>query len=175
MELDVSPDGGQTFYPVAGTAGGALDVNVTNVLSGAALPTGQAVMASSVPVAIASNQSAVPVSITAALTPFYPSSGSIVAGAIKASAGKLYGLSASNGVAGVTWLCFYNQTSAPTLGSDTPVFALPIPAGVGSVLTIPPGVFALSAFTVGIAWAAATTAAGASAPATAPSGMAFYL
>jgi hypothetical protein len=112
---------------------------------------------------------------SSATSPFFPTSGNIVAAFIKASAGNLYALFATNQVAAVTWLCFYNKTTAPVLGTDTPAFALPIPAGAGTgILTIPPGAIALASFATGIAWAAATTPAGAAAPATAPTGMCFY-
>jgi hypothetical protein len=109
----------------------------------------------------------------ASLSTFLPTSGSIVAGNIKAAAGKLFGVSAVNQVAAVTYLQFFNTAGVPALGTNV-VFSIPIPAGSGSVLTIPPSVFALASFSTGIAWGAATTATGASAPASAPTGMCFY-
>ena len=163
-------------------ASGNVKVVVENVISGTALPNGQAAMAASVPVAIASDQSTVPVehlpqsAAAAALSKFYPSGGLIVAANVKASAGNLYGFTALNGVAGVTWLCFYNKATLPVLGADTPVFAIPIPAGAGSgLLPLTIADFPMANFPLGIGVAAATTAAGAAAPATAPSGVLFYL
>ena len=114
-------------------------------------------------------------SSTYALTPYFPASGNIVAAFVKASAGALYGIMAVNQVAAVTWLCFYNKATAPVLGTDSPVWAVPIPGGAGTgILAMQPGSFSLASFSSGIAIAAATTPAGAAAPATAPTGMCFY-
>ena len=108
-----------------------------------------------------------------ALTPFYPTSGAIVAGVLKAAPGNLYGLAVVNAVAAVTWLQFFDKATTPTLGTNV-LFALPIPAGANTgTLIIPASALPLSAFAAGIAWGAATTPGGSSAPATAPNGMAF--
>lgn len=105
---------------------------------------------------------------------FQPSSGNIVAGVVKASAGSVYGFSIMNNVAAVTWIQFFNSTSTPTLGTSV-VWAVPVPGGAGTgLLILMPGDFAIANFTTGIAWGAATAIAGASAPATAPQGVAFY-
>ena len=180
VQLMVTTDGGTTWVPVKGDVAGLLHVSVDNALSGTSLPNGQATKANSVPVTMASDQPPIgienlPQSAAAvALSKFYPANGLIVAACPKASAGNLYGFCALNGVAAVTWLCFYNKATAPTLGSDVPVFAVPIPAGAGSgLLPLTIADFPLANFSTGIAVAAATTAAGAAAPATAPSGVLF--
>ncbi|MBA3588195.1 hypothetical protein [Methylibium sp.] len=77
---------------------------------------------------------------------------------VKASAGALGFIYAVNLNAAVRYLKLYNKASAPTVGTDTPVATLPIPAsttGAGFTLAIPGGL----AFTTGIAYAVTTGAA----------------
>jgi hypothetical protein len=77
---------------------------------------------------------------------------------VKASAGVLYCIVAFNLNAAVRYLKLYNKASAPTVGTDTPVMTVPIPAsatGAGFVLPIPPGVD----FSTGLAFALTTAAA----------------
>lgn len=90
-------------------------------------------------------------------TPFrLLSAASTNATSLKASAGKLMSLYAVNLNAAVRYLKFYNKASAPTVGTDTPVYTYPIPAsttGAGFILHLPPdGV----AFGTGIAYAVTT-------------------
>ena len=47
---------------------------------------------------------------------------------IKASAGQLYSYSLTNTSASIKYVKFFNKTSAPTLGTDTPVLTVGIPA-----------------------------------------------
>lgn len=59
---------------------------------------------------------------------------------VKASAGTLYTVIATNLNAAMRYLKFYNKASAPTVGSDTPVLVIGIPgntAGAGIVVPIP--------------------------------------
>ena len=74
---------------------------------------------------------------------------------VKASAGAVGFLWAVNLNAAVRYLKLYNKASAPTVGTDTPIATLPIPAsatGAGFMIPIPGGV----AFTTGIAYAVTT-------------------
>lgn len=74
---------------------------------------------------------------------------------VKASAGQVGFIYAVNLNAAVRYLKLYNKASAPTVGSDTPIATLPIPAsttGAGFSLTIPDGVN----FATGIAYATTT-------------------
>lgn len=74
---------------------------------------------------------------------------------VKASAGQLYHLLVSNINAAVRYLKFYNKASAPTVGTDTPIWTIPIPgntAGAGVNIAIPPGL----TFSSGIAFALTT-------------------
>jgi len=48
--------------------------------------------------------------------------------AAKASAGKLYSVNGFNSSASVTYLKFYDKATAPTVGTDTPVLTLALPA-----------------------------------------------
>ena len=48
---------------------------------------------------------------------------------VKASAGTVYSVTASNINAAIRYLKFYNKASAPTVGTDVPVITIPIPAG----------------------------------------------
>lgn len=74
----------------------------------------------------------------------------------KASAGQVYAIIASNINAAIRYLKFYDKASAPTPGSDTCVWVVPIPgagtAGAGSAIAIPPGL----KFATGIAIAIVT-------------------
>jgi len=85
---------------------------------------------------------------------------------VKASAGTLYMLAASNSVASSRFIKFYNKASSPSVGTDTPVFTFLIPGNSSGDIAIP--TIGLS-FTTGISFAitgavadADTTAIGAS-------------
>lgn len=81
------------------------------------------------------------------------SAASTNATSVKASAGMLGFIYAVNLTATLRFLKFYNKASAPTVGSDTPIATLPIPAntaGAGFMLPLPDG--GLS-FSTGIAYA----------------------
>jgi len=83
------------------------------------------------------------------------SANSTNATSLKASAGVLYALYVVNLNAAVRYLKFYNKASAPTVGSDTPVLTLPIPAsttGAGFSINFDPGI----SFGTGIAYATTT-------------------
>lgn len=83
------------------------------------------------------------------------SAASTNATSLKASAGLLTLVYAVNLNAAVRYLKFYNKASAPTVGTDTPVLTLPIPAsttGAGFMLVVPGGL----AFSTGIAYATTT-------------------
>lgn len=70
----------------------------------------------------------------------------------KGSAGVLYGFVIINTNAAARFFKFYNKASAPTVGSDTPLFTVGIPGtttGGGVVVPLPNGI----AFSTGIAWA----------------------
>ncbi len=86
------------------------------------------------------------------------SAASTNATSVKASPGAVGFIYVVNLNAAVRYLKLYNKASAPTVGSDTPIATLPIPAsatGAGFMLPIPGGV----AFTTGIALALTTGAA----------------
>jgi hypothetical protein len=50
---------------------------------------------------------------------------------LKASAGQIYNIDVFNPAAYTVFLKIYNKASAPTVGTDTPVWTIPIPAGGG--------------------------------------------
>lgn len=80
------------------------------------------------------------------------SAASTNATSLKASAGTVYSVTASNVNAAIRYLKFYNKASAPTVGTDTPVYVFPIPgntAGAGITHSFPVGLN----FSTGIAWA----------------------
>lgn len=68
-------------------------------------------------------------------TLYVPSASSINSAAstnatsIKASAGTVYSVTASNTAASTRYVKLYNKTSAPTVGTDVPVLTIPVPAG----------------------------------------------
>jgi hypothetical protein len=59
---------------------------------------------------------------------------------LKASAGQIYSLSVYNVAAYTVFLKIYNKASSPTVGTDTPVWTIPIPAGGGFSKVWPMGV-----------------------------------
>jgi hypothetical protein len=73
----------------------------------------------------------------------------------KASAGRVHGWSVFNSNAAARYFKLYNKASAPTVGTDTPVHVVMIPAAGGANLDIPRGL----PFSTGIAWALTTGAA----------------
>lgn len=101
---------GQKIAVISNTSGGSgSDVNITAV-GGAALALGQTTMANSLPVTIASNQSAVPISGTVTATP--PAFTSITAsatGTTAATTATLAGVSAKT-----TYICGFTITSDAT-------------------------------------------------------------
>lgn len=85
------------------------------------------------------------------------SAASTNATSLKASAGQVYSVTASNVNAAIRYLKFYNKASAPTVGTDTPVYVFPLPgntAGAGVTHSVPVGL----EFPTGIAWALTTGA-----------------
>lgn len=68
---------------------------------------------------------------------------------VKASAGNLYRIAAINTSGAAKFLKFYNKASAPTVGTDTPVFTVPLAAN-GAVTM---GLDFPVAFATGIAYA----------------------
>ena len=112
-------------------------------------------MSASVPVAIASNQSAIPATMAITATANGATASRVNAAAttnatsLKASAGQLYTIDVFNVAAYNVFLKLYNKASAPTVGTDTPVMTIPIQAGGGYSKTWPMGL----PFATGIAYA----------------------
>lgn len=71
---------------------------------------------------------------------------------VKATAGRICNGWVFNTSATTKFMKFYNKTSAPTVGTDVPVWTLPIPAGQGLPLAEILGIFCKS-FSSGIAYA----------------------
>lgn len=103
-----------------------------------------------------------PVSGTISNTPTTPTPSNITSAAttnatsVKATAGTVYSLVASNTGAAAAFLKLYNKASAPTVGTDVPVLTISIPAG--GTVTIPFGATG-HRFTTGIALAITNLAA----------------
>lgn len=76
----------------------------------------------------------VTVSGTATTTPANSTAGNVNSAAstnatsVKASAGNLYHITASNTGAGAAYVKLYNKASAPTVGTDVPVITITVPA-----------------------------------------------
>lgn len=64
-------------------------------------------------------------------TSFVNSAATTNATSVKASAGTVYSVTASNTSASARYLKFYNKASAPTVGTDVPVLTLALPASGG--------------------------------------------
>lgn len=114
---------------------------------------GSKTSANSAPVVIASDQSGVPVGVTAtangATSSRINAAATTNATSLKASAGQLYTIDAFNVAAYNVFLKLYNKASAPTVGTDVPVMTIPIQAGGGYSKTWPMGL----PFATGIAYA----------------------
>lgn len=60
------------------------------------------------------------------------------ANVVKASGGNLYSIVAIGLTSTVRYLKFYNKASAPTVGTDTPIMTIPVPANLqGAGIAIP--------------------------------------
>ena len=100
--------------------------------------------------------------VSATATPVTPtqsfvnSAASTNATSTKASAGTVWSVVVSNINAAARYLKLYNKASAPTVGTDTPVIVIPIPAG--GVVQLDGGSNGIR-FGTGIAWALTTGAA----------------
>lgn len=77
------------------------------------------------------------------------SAASTNATSVKATPGKLVEIDLFNTAAYDVFVKFYNKASAPTVGSDTPVWTIPIKTGTGYSKSFPVGRF----FSTGIAYA----------------------
>jgi hypothetical protein len=53
---------------------------------------------------------------------------------VKASAGQVYAIVAGTTTAAIAYLKLYNKASAPTVGTDTPVMTIPLPASGNTVV-----------------------------------------
>lgn len=140
------------------TPSGTQDVNLVKV-GGSGIAIGQAAMAASLPVAIASNQSAVPVAIS-------PSSSSalgivpVVSSAletghvIKGTPGNLYGLNVATTTVG-GYVQIFNSTTVPVAGAVTPVKAYAVPANSALVVGFDPPLQCATG--ISVAFSTATT------------------
>lgn len=112
--------------PVSGTVALSGTSNVTVVNANA---NGQATMANSAPVTIASNQSGVPLGTQtsggASMSVLVSATG-LNGTAVKATQGTLYGVQVFNNSATIGYLKFYNATSAPTSSSITATSIVPV-------------------------------------------------
>jgi hypothetical protein len=109
-----------------------------------ALSLGQATMANSVPVAIASDQGVLSTQTqtqtTGGSTPSHTiSAASTNSTNIKASAGQIYDGAISNTNAAARFLKLYDKATAPTVGTDTPKRTIQIPANSTVILSWPNG------------------------------------
>lgn len=114
---------------------------------------GQATMANSAPVVLASNQSTLPVSITPVTSGGTTLSSTIMAAStnatsVKSSAGQVYKIECFNNSTSLGYLKIYNTATAPTAGSGTPVLRYMVPANGGFVSTLEVG----DAFATGIGY-----------------------
>jgi hypothetical protein len=119
---------------------------------------GQKAMSGSTPVVIASDQSSIPITPRANSSGFggttaykLISAGTTNAQSVKVFSGNLYSIIAINtNASSPRFLKLYNKASAPTVGTDTPIMTIPIPAnsqGAGLCLPFSMGVN----FSLGIA------------------------
>lgn len=105
------------------TPPGTNNIGDVDVLTLPALVTGTATVGAIVPVPKATANGATSSRVNAAA--------STNATSLKGSAGNLINLDVFNVAAYDVFLKFYNKASAPTVGTDTPVWTIPIKAGTG--------------------------------------------
>lgn len=125
---------------------------VTFVLRAAALPIENVNVGTvtTMPTVTVTPSNTAPTSTTGT-TAFVKSAATTNATSVKASAGNLLGMFLSNNSAATKYVKFYNKASAPTVGTDTPVFVLAIPAA-GSI-DVDGNAWAYPRFSTGIAYA----------------------
>ncbi|MFT3671302.1 hypothetical protein [Aestuariivirga sp.] len=121
------------------TTEGAVTINGTVPVSGSLTSAGTVTNTPAVPTTSNTNSAA-----------------STNATSVKASAGTVYNVTATNINAAIRYLKLYNKASAPTVGTDVPVLTIPIPA-TGSV-NLPFGELG-KRFATGIAFAITAAAA----------------
>ena len=141
----------------------AADMSVA-IVSGAVtisgITAGQAAMAASLPVVIASNQSTVPTQTNVATSGGCSvsrklSENNTTGISAKASAGQVYGWYITNTNAAARYVKIYNKATAPAVGTDTPIMTLVIPGnatGAGTNVAFNPGI----AFATGIGYGITT-------------------
>lgn len=94
--------------------------------------------------------------VLAAVTPYkLIGANSTNATSLKATAGQLHVICIQNVAAAVRYVKFYNKATAPTVGTDVPVFIVGLPAASTVTLTLP----APLNFSTGIAFATTNAAA----------------
>jgi hypothetical protein len=142
-------DGSAVTQPVSGTVSvnalpaGTNNIGDVDVLTLPAIPTGANVVGQ---VGLEPRTSG-GLSISRTL-----SAASTNATSVKASAGQVFGYYLFNANAATRYLKLYNKASSPTVGTDTPVATIPIPAGAAANVEFTQGV----AFATGIALALTT-------------------
>lgn len=137
---------GYRWFRVRATARTSGTLNVSAVMSNAL----QAVYNQSVAGTVALSGTPVVTPNTAVTSQVLNSAASTNLTSVKATAGTLYTLHASNNGAGVAFLKLYNKASAPVLASDVPLMIIPIPAAGFVHLPLP---MLGKRFTSGIAFA----------------------
>jgi len=65
------------------------------------------------------------------------SAGSTNASSLKATAGSVFGFIAHNTAAYAVYVKYYDKASAPTVGTDVPLYTVQIPAGLSFVWAPP--------------------------------------
>lgn len=138
MTLVVTPGTGQTIQTLDDIAknGGAASSSTVRVIPATDSPT-----LPMVPVPQAAVNGATASRVNAGAT--------TNATSLKASAGNIYSIHVYNVAAYDVFLKLYNKASAPTVGTDTPVWTIPIKAGGGFSANFPIG----TSFSTGIAYA----------------------
>lgn len=153
VQLPVTSAGAE-IVPATAAKQDTGNASLASIVSGMAAP-GQQVTTASTSVVPASDAPPFPVKQipTATANGVTPSRVNSAASnnltSVKASAGQLYDIDVFNTAAYDVFLKFYNKASAPVVASDTPVWTVPVKAGMGYARTFPQG----RAFSTGIAYA----------------------
>jgi len=74
---------------------------------------------------------------------------------VKASNGNLLTILANNASASARWLRLYNKASTPTVGTDTPIVVIQLPASGSKEINLEPGLIFSNGISLAITGAAA--------------------
>lgn len=146
-----------TLTPPAAISGFATQPTLASIDGKLPATIGQKAKTASFPVVIASDQDTLATTVNASTSGGWTPHNAISAATtnatnVKASAGQVGGYAIFNKASSNRYLKLYDKAGAPTVGTDTPVTTILVPAGGGAILPLGAGIV----FSVGISYAITT-------------------